>query len=133
MNGLKIAIVAAEIGPHAKVGGLADVIGALPAEFKKAGAEPFVIVPAYKILLEKLPTERFAERQSLELDRDPQPFNILRAEGSGGVPLYLIDHPGFFGRDGIYGDSNGDYSDNFQRFIFFGRAAAELAAELHAD
>ena len=45
----------------------------------------------------------------------------------------MIDHPEFFSRDGIYGDSKGDYTDNLERFIFFGRAAAEVTAKLHAD
>jgi len=35
---MKIAIVAAEISPWAKAGGLADVIGAFPVALKKLGA-----------------------------------------------------------------------------------------------
>ena len=50
---MKIAVVAAELGPHAKVGGLADVINALPAALKKAGAEPSIIVPGYSVLFER--------------------------------------------------------------------------------
>jgi starch synthase len=133
MNSVKIAIVAAEIAPYAKVGGLADVIAALPQAFKQAGADPVVILPGYKSLLEHLTTEVFAPDQALMLGRNQEQFNILRAQGAGGVPLYLIDHPGFFDREGIYGDQNGDYPDNSQRFIFFGRAAANLAAVLRPD
>ena len=44
---MKIAIVAAEMTPWAKAGGLADVIGALPAALKRSGAEPSVILPGY--------------------------------------------------------------------------------------
>jgi starch synthase len=130
---VKIAIVAAEIGPYAKAGGLADVIGALPRTLKNLGADPMIIVPGYKVLLEKLATEPFGENQAISLGSSRERFGILRAEGTGGVPLYLIDHPGFFAREGIYGDENGDYPDNFQRFIFFGRAAAATAAMLHPD
>ena len=130
---MKIAIVAAEIGPHAKVGGLADVVGALPQALKNAGADPSIIVPAYKVLLENLAAEPFAEDQAMALGSSREHFKILRASGAGGIPLYLIDHPGFFSRDGIYGDKSGDYSDNFRRFIFFGRAAATTAAMLHPD
>jgi starch synthase len=130
---VKIAIVAAEIGPHAKVGGLADVVSALPEALKKAGADPSIIVPGYKVLLENLATEPFVEDQAITLGPAREQFRVLRAQASGGVPLYLIDHPGFFGREGIYGDQNGDYPDNFRRFIFFGRAAATTAAMLHPD
>jgi starch synthase len=130
---VKIAIVAAEIGPHAKVGGLADVVSALPQALKNAGADPSIIVPGYKVLLENLSAKPFAEDQSMMLGSGREHFRILRSEAAGGVPLYLIDHPGFFGREGIYGDKNGDYPDNFRRFIFFGRAAATAAAMLHPD
>ncbi|HKV55772.1 MAG TPA: glycogen synthase GlgA [Candidatus Binataceae bacterium] len=130
---MKIAIVAAELGPYAKAGGLADVIGALPQALKRAGAEPCVIVPGYQALLRKLKIEPFAENQAIMLDKVQERFRILRAEGSGGVPLYLVDHPGFFDREGIYGDRHGDYSDNIRRFVFFGRAAAATAAMAHPD
>jgi starch synthase len=130
---VKTAIIAAEIGPYAKAGGLADVISAFPRALKSVGAEPSVIVPGYKVLLEKLSVEPMRENQAVLLGSSHESFNILRADGPGGVPLYLIDHPGFFGRDGIYGDQNGDYSDNFQRFIFFGRAAASAAAMLEPE
>jgi starch synthase len=130
---VKIAIVAAEIGPHAKVGGLADVVSALPQALKKAGAEPSIIVPGYKVLRENLNVEPFVEDQAIMLGPSREQFRVLRAQAAGGVPLYLIDHPGFFGREGIYGDENGDYPDNFRRFIFFGRAAATTAAMLHPD
>jgi starch synthase len=133
MASVKIAIVAAEIGPHAKVGGLADVVGALPQALKNAGADPSIIVPGYKVLLDNLAVEPFAEDQAIMLGPAREQFRVLRAHTTGGVPLYLIDHPGFFGRDGIYGDEHGDYPDNFQRFIFFGRAAAATAAVLHPD
>jgi starch synthase len=60
---------------------------------------------------------------------DVQQFRVLQADAEG-IPLYLIDHPGFFGRAGIYGDRGGDYSDNLRRFIFFGRASAMTVAEI---
>jgi starch synthase len=130
---VKIALVAAEMGPHAKAGGLADVIGALPQELKRAGADPCVILPGYKPLLEKVAVETFADGLSVTLGADRESFRILRAEGADGVPLYLIEHPGFFNRDGIYGERGSDYPDNVQRFIFFGRAAAAAAERTRPD
>ena len=109
------------------------MISALPAAFKNAGADPLVIVPGYTVLLDKLRTELFGNTQVVMLGSSQEPFRVLRAEGVGGVPLYLIDHRGFFGREGIYGDKDGDYPDNPRRFIFFGRAAASTAAMLQPD
>jgi starch synthase len=131
---MKIALVAAEISPWAKAGGLADVIGALPAAFKRAGAEPCVILPAYSSILARLPARQVGGLFTAFTGVESHPFRILRAEDSERVPLYLIDHPGFFGRPGVYGDYGSDYQDNLRRFIFFGRAAAMAAAEvIHPD
>ena len=130
---MKIAIVAAEMGPLAKVGGLADVIGALPQALKHAGAEPFVILPAYPSLLESVRDADAAAPRELMLGTDRETFRVVRAIGAGGVPLFLIDHPAFFGREGIYGENGADYPDNARRFVFFGRAAAMVAADLAPD
>ncbi|MGB6553086.1 MAG: glycogen/starch synthase, partial [Candidatus Binataceae bacterium] len=127
---MKIAIVAAEISPWAKVGGLADVIGALPAAFKDAGAQPAVIVPGYKSITSKLKAEPVGPAMTAHLGSEAHPFRVLRAEDSHGVPIYLIDHPEFFARDGVYGDKDGDFPDNLRRFAFFGKAAAIAAAEI---
>jgi starch synthase len=130
---VKIAIIAAEIAPWAKVGGLADVIGALPAAFRVAGAEPFVIVPGYKAILDAIHAKPVAQSLSITIDGVPEEFSILQASDARGVPMQLIAHDGYFGRDGIYGPDSRDYPDNLRRFIFFSRAASHAAAVLQPD
>ncbi len=130
---MKIAIVAAEMGPLAKAGGLGDVMGALPQALLRAGAKPSVILPAYRALLGNKTTSVVSENLEVMLGADREAFRLLRADGPDGVPLYLIDHAGFFGREGIYGEHGRDYPDNTRRFIFFGRAAAAVAATLDPD
>ena len=127
---MKIAIVAAEVAPLAKAGGLADVIGALPAAFQAIGHEPSLIVPGYASILRSVDTEPVARNRSIRLGDDVERFSVLRAADQHGVPMYLIDHPGFFARDGIYGDRDHDYPDNLKRFVFFSRAAAIAAVEV---
>jgi starch synthase len=127
---MKIALVAAEISPWAKAGGLADVISSLPAAFGRAGADPLVILPGYSAILESLPSRQVGPLMTAYLGADLQQFRVLQAEDPEGVPLYLIDHPGFFGRAGIYGEGGGDYRDNLRRFVFFGKAAATTAVEI---
>ena len=51
-------------------------------------------------------------------------FDLLRAATRDGVPLYLIKHPGYFDRAGIYGEGGRDYPDAICRYMMFGRAAA---------
>jgi starch synthase len=128
---VKIALVAAEAGPYAKVGGLADVIGALPGALAQEGAEPSVILPGHKVLLEKLKSEPLPGEFAVPVGTETEPFKVRRARTANGASLYLIDHPGYFGsRNGVYGEGGKDYADNLRRFILFGRAAAVTAAEL---
>jgi len=129
---LKIAIVAVEAAPHAKAGGLADVIGALPGALKEAGEEPSLIVPGYASIVESVETAPVMRDIPLRFGAGVERFSVLRATDPHGVPMYLIDHPGFFGRRGIYGENGKDYPDNMRRFIFFARAAAAASAEILA-
>ena len=43
---------------------------------------------------------------------------------------YLIDQPGYFDRDGLYGTGTVDYDDNCERFVFFQRAVLEAIRAL---
>ena len=47
MSGLKVLSVASEIFPLIKTGGLADVVGALPAAFAREDVEIRTLVPGY--------------------------------------------------------------------------------------
>lgn len=127
---MKIAIVAAEAAPHAKAGGLADVIGALPGAFKAIGHEPALILPGYTSILSHVDTTPIARNRSIRLGEQIERFSVLSALDPHGVPMYLIDHPGFFARAGIYGERGKDYPDNLKRFVFFSRAAALAASEI---
>jgi starch synthase len=129
---VKIAIVAAEAAPYAKAGGLADVIGSLPGALKDAGADPSLIVPGYTSIIENVETAPVLRNIPMRFGTEVERFSVLRASDSHGVPMYLIDHPGFFHRPGIYGENGNDYPDNMRRFIFFGRAAAVASAEIIA-
>jgi starch synthase len=125
---VKVAIVAAEIAPWAKAGGLADVIGALPVALGQCGADPAVIVPGYRGLLEALKTAPVAANLTLPMGDSSERFDLLRAETRDGVPLYLVNHPAYFDRPGVYGELGADYPDNPRRYVTFGRAAALAAA-----
>ena len=131
---MKIAIVAAEISPWAKAGGLADVIGAFPVALKKLGVEPVLILPGYRSLLRQLKPTTIAEVDEDHFGHGIESFSILQAEGHGGIPMYLIGHDGFFDREGVYGERGKAFFDNVMRYIFFGRAAAWVAANyVHPD
>jgi starch synthase len=47
-----------------------------------------------------------------------------------GVPVYFVEHDGYFDRSGLYHDSGGEYGDNPFRFAFLSRAALQVARDL---
>src|SRR5688500_6182391 len=47
---MKVLFVSAEVAPFAKVGGLADVAGSLPAALRRAGVDARVIMPGYGMI-----------------------------------------------------------------------------------
>jgi starch synthase len=131
---MKIAIVAAEISPWAKEGGLGDVIGALPLALKKIGADPVLILPGYRSLLREFKPKTIAEVADTQFGHGTEAFSILQADGPAGIPMYFIGHTGFFDREGIYAERGKVYNDNVMRYVFFGRAAASVAANyVHPD
>ena len=48
MDKIKVLFVSSEVSPFAKVGGLADVVGALPIELNKENVDARVILPLYR-------------------------------------------------------------------------------------
>lgn len=116
---MKIAIVASEVVPFAKTGGLADVCGALPAALEGLGQEVVVVMPLYKAV---------RERKGLRLKKYSD--DVFTATLGKKVKVYFIANDGYFNRDGLYGDKNGDYADNLDRFMFFSNRALQLLKEI---
>ncbi len=56
--------------------------------------------------------------------------DYFEARSAGGVQLFLVRCDDFFDRPGIYGEQGQPYEDNAARFIFFCKAALELARRL---
>src|SRR5258707_2306826 len=123
---LKILILACEVVPFAKVGGLADVVGALPKALQELGQDVRVVMPRYG----QIDPERFAlttvlDALTVNIAGFQEQVSVRRGSIGNGIPVYMIDAPRFFDRDNIYG-----YTDDGERFILFCRAALEVARAL---
>jgi len=126
---MNILFVAAELAPHAKVGGLADVAAALPQALAAAGHSVSVAVPLHRGL-----------KKSGEFRRTNLELPVPVANGTwasrvwqgrrGGVSLFAIERDEYFDRAHPYGEGGGDYPDSLDRFVFFSRAALELARHI---
>lgn len=124
---LRIAFIASECAPFAKTGGLADVVGTLPAVLRKRGHETIVIVPGYRSL-ETGDCAITREFESLGVwmgnTLEWCAVNTCRCKG---VPVYFIECQKYFDREGLYHDAAfNDYRDNAYRFGFFTRAALQF-------
>lgn len=116
---IDVAMVASEMFPFAKSGGLGDVIGALPPALGRMDHEVSVYLPAYRAVLEKYAPEASA--------RIPDVFN------EAGYEVFSLDHEGvsvklvaaddLFDRGELYGDARGAFPDNAERFARFARGA----------
>jgi len=119
---MKIIHLSAECYPVAKVGGLADVVGALPKYLNKQTEQASVVIPAYATpWIDKHEFEVVFEG-SAPLGYENFDFRIKKeVSNSLGFPFYVIDIPGRFDRPGIYVDqeSGEGYWDSFERFASF--------------
>ncbi len=127
----KVLSVASECVPLLKTGGLADVVGALPAALAGQGWEMRVLMPAYRPLRGQAADwpEVFGEA-----DLFGGPGRVLAGE-AGGVPVLLLDAPHLYDRDGgPYSAPGGqDWGDNPQRFAALSWTAARIAREGLSD
>ncbi|HMP42192.1 MAG TPA: glycogen/starch synthase, partial [Roseiflexaceae bacterium] len=121
---LQILIMAAEMVPFAKTGGLADVVGALPKALRALGHDVRVVLPHYsRINEEQFHIQRIVEAYDVPLDDLETEAALLQTNidtDHGAIPVYMIENAHYFQRDGIY-----MYDDDADRFIFFCRAALE--------
>lgn len=126
MTRLRVLSVASECFPLVKTGGLADVVGALPAALAPQGVEMRVLLPRYRGigpgLREVAEVARLADLPGGE-------GRILAARHAAVGALFLLDMPQLFDRPGSpYQDPSGaDHTDNALRFGALGAAAARLA------
>ncbi|MCL1908078.1 MAG: glycogen synthase GlgA [Holophagaceae bacterium] len=119
---MKVLHVAAELFPHVKVGGLADVMGALPLAQDREGIYARLMLPAYPALMQVARVH--SEEASFHDLMGSGPARLLLADVPGSVTAYLLDAPGFFAREGGPYD---DHGDAHRRFAALSWVAAQLA------
>ncbi|WP_294190789.1 glycogen synthase GlgA [uncultured Sphingomonas sp.] len=123
---IRVLSVASEAYPLVKTGGLADVVGALPAALAPHGVEVTTLIPGYPAVTAKLGKTRAVHRWPALLGT---PARLVAGEIEG-HPLLVLDAPDLFARDGnLYTDPGGkDWHDNWRRFAALARAAADLGS-----
>lgn len=129
IDDVRVVSIAAECEPWIKVGGLADVVGALARALPAVGglsAPVDVYLPRYREVVVP-PGATAGPRFSVPDPLAPSGSSEARLVDApvDGYRLRLVDIPAAFDRDGVYGDGSGDHPDNAWRFGLLGAAALE--------
>jgi starch synthase len=127
----RILMVASEVAPFAKTGGLADVLGALPPALARIGEEVAVVTPRYQVSAIG-EVERVADNMHIVVGPHTFPIWIDQLT-SQGVQYFFVNCPPLYDRPGIYGEAWG-YADNHIRYALLNHAALAVARYLfHTD
>lgn len=115
MNVIHLSV---ECFPLAKVGGLADVVGALPKYQRKIGINAAVVMPCYdRPAVHQLHTE-IVYSGHIHQGSELLAYEVLHEQGESlGFPIYLIHIPGKLDRPEVY-----CYPDEAEQWISFQHA-----------
>lgn len=123
---MEIVHISAECYPIAKVGGLADVVGALPKYQNKTGNKAGVIMPYYDTKFTQNNNFSVDHKDTVSLGSIIYDYEILVLDHKNlGYPLYLVKIPALMDRANVYG-----YDDDTERFIAFQKAVLNWVLQL---
>ena len=122
---MKVLFLTSEAVPFIKTGGLADVAGSLPKEFKKAGVDIRVVLPLYGTIDQtyRSQMEKITEFY-VDLDWKHQYTGVYQLVFDN-VTYYFLDNKEYFDRSYPYG-----FDDDAERFIYFSKASTLLSKEI---
>ena len=118
---MQILHVTAECYPYAKVGGLADVLGALPKYLHQDGHHASVVMPMHRTkFLYQNEWEEVYKGHFFLYDWRVDYTIIKEKTNKLGFELFCVDIFGLLDRENVY-----SYSDDAERFLAFSTAVCE--------
>ena len=128
---MQVLHVCTEIFPLLKTGGLADVVGALPAALTRLGCDARVLVPGFPALRAGIRDQQLVAEMGAGFGASAIRL-YCGALPDNDVIVYVIDAPELYNRPGNpYSDAdNHAYPDNYRRFALLGWMAARMAEGL---
>lgn len=112
---MEIIHISAECYPVAKVGGLADVVGALPKYQQQAGHIAKVVMPCYKTPFLMTNEFELVHEDGVWIGNTWRHYSVIKEKTNKlGFDLYLLDIPGLLDQESVYG-----YWNDEERFTCF--------------
>ncbi|WP_156802686.1 glycogen synthase [Coprothermobacter platensis] len=128
MGILKVFLIGAECAPFVKVGGLADVLGALPKYIKRLGVEAVTVLPLYPLVDQTRFHLQFQDNLVVHTGKGDIPFDVFKYVDEDGIVHYFLKQDHYFNRNAVYGEI-----DDAERFFAFSLASILLAEREKAD
>jgi len=127
----KILMVAPEAAPFIKVGGLADVVGALSKALDARGHDVRILIPKYAGLRSVEDARPMSEPLIVHLGGHEAYARIWEQYlPESKARCYFLVHNQFFDGPEVYLGPSGNEEDNAKRFTFLSRAAIDLCGYL---
>jgi starch synthase len=129
---MRILMISAEGPPLARATALVDVLEALPRELRARKHEVGIAMPYYREISENMAIDLRDTGITVDVPLGDKNYVAEFIEGrtAGGVQSFFIRCDALFDRASIYGEHGVAYEDNAARFIFFSKAAVELARRM---
>jgi starch synthase len=131
MPALKILFVTPEVEPFVKIGGLADMVGALPKDLARLGHDVRVVGPAYGSVKRDVAWRALAAPLGVDVGPEAQWARTWETVLPGStVPVYFLENHDYFARPEVYTGPWGAHADNDKRFAFLCRGSLALCEQL---
>src|SRR5207248_3122345 len=129
---MRILMISAEAPPLKRAGAVIDVLEALPHELRERDHEVGVVLPFYREIRESADAEvnDTGVTVDVRVGEKNHVAEYLEGRTPNCVQLFFVRCDEFFDRPEIYGEHGVPYDYNAARFIFFNKAAVELARRL---
>jgi starch synthase len=124
---VKLLFVASEMAPYAKTGGLADVMGALPAHLARVGHDVRVVMPLYDSVDTKKQTFEAIGDFGVPLGKHRYQAKVFRVQAAEPSPtVYFVHCPELYARGRLYTSDD----DEHRRFLTLSYVALFLCQRL---
>ncbi len=128
--------LAPELAPYARTGGLGEAVASL-AKYQAASGIPVTIfMPLYGVIRERAELRPVGAPFSVTVGPRTETARIFEpvVRAPFGTPrVYFVESEEYFDRPNLYGDAEGDYSDNARRYALFARAVLVALPRLLPD